>query len=415
MSISPLEAMVSRQSKYIGAPPWILTIAGFALIAVNPLVIFFIPMHDTSRYLASAALGCTSMVVGFVLLAPLAVILTERTLGPILAWCLRLNSRLLATQLSANMWRTVGTTVALTIGLGLFVAMQTWGYSMLAPFTPGDWAPDVVISIGSGIPDSMIGEVQNVAGLAKGKLLPLSFKQVKFAEDVTGYKERASATRQDNCVMIGFDPDAALGGDSPLFKFEFVEGSREDAIAKLKQDRYCLVPDHFTRETGLGLGQSFRVLPSNRDEAVEYKIAGVVSMSGWHWLSKTGFRRACAAGLMFASFDKVKADFKTGRVSMFWGNMDGSASEADIKAAIQEIANRSPKGESTDGAGGGPPGRAGLAGKGFNPKGPSVVVRTTDLPLAREWQREAARGVAVTGRTHVWLSWGEAGVGYSRE
>ncbi|MCP6134625.1 hypothetical protein NL393_36160, partial [Klebsiella pneumoniae] len=85
--------------------------------------------------------GCTAMAVGFVLLAPMAVILTERVLGPVLARLLGLNPRLLASQLSANMGRTVGTTVALTIGLGLFVAMQTWGYSMLAPFTPGDWSP----------------------------------------------------------------------------------------------------------------------------------------------------------------------------------------------------------------------------------------------------------------------------------
>ena len=53
---------------------------------------------------------------------------------------LGVNSRLLATQLTSNLWRAVGTAAALTIGLGLFVATQTWGYSMLAPFMPGDWA-----------------------------------------------------------------------------------------------------------------------------------------------------------------------------------------------------------------------------------------------------------------------------------
>ena len=76
-------------------------------------------MPDTERYIASAVAGCTSMVIGFVLLAPMAVALTERTLGPVLAFVLGLNRRLLATQLSANLWRTVGTTVAMTIGLGL--------------------------------------------------------------------------------------------------------------------------------------------------------------------------------------------------------------------------------------------------------------------------------------------------------
>lgn len=127
-----------------------MTISGLLLIAINPLVIFVIPMQDTSRYAIAAAIGYTTQIIGFVCLAPLAIIFTERLLGPLLARLLRLNRRLLATQLSSNMWRTAGTTVTLTIGLGLFVATQTWGYSMLAPFTPGEWAPDLLVYISRG-------------------------------------------------------------------------------------------------------------------------------------------------------------------------------------------------------------------------------------------------------------------------
>jgi putative ABC transport system permease protein len=363
-SVSPLEAMAPRRSIYSGRLPWVMTIAGLLLVAVNPLVVFVLPLPDTSRYMVAAAIGCTTMIIGFIMLAPMAVVLTERVLGPVLAKVMRLNARLLATQLSANMWRTVGTTVAMTIGLGLFVAMQTWGYSMLAPFTPGDWAPDLIVYLQpSGVPDSEIDAVRRVPGLKSDKFLPLAVKQVKFAEDVTGSRVRASATRQDNCVMIGFDPDVALGGNAPLFKFEFVEGTRESALAKLKLGRYCLAPDHFTRESGLGLGRKFAVLPPDHpDQPIEYEIAGVVSMQGWHWMTKTGFRRARAAGLMFASFDVVRADFNTGRTTLFWGDTDGSATEARIKAALQPIADRnfdpasarSPRRGLADGAGGGP-------------------------------------------------------------
>ncbi|OWK35814.1 ABC transporter permease [Fimbriiglobus ruber] len=320
-SVSPLEAMAPRRPVYSGRLPWVLTVAGLVLIAVNPLVVFFVPMPDTSRYIISAAAGCTTMTVGFILLVPVAVVLTERVLGPVLARLLWLNPRLLATQLSSNMWRTAGTAVAMTIGLGLFVTMQIWGYSMLGPFTPGDWAPDLVVSIGpGGVPDSDVDAVRHVPGLVADKFLPLAVKQVKFSEDVTGYKVRPSATRQDSCVMIGFDPDAALGGDSPPFKFSFVEGARDEAIAKLKKGRYCLVPDHFARESGLGVGQKFAVLPpDDPDSPLEYEIAGVVAMPGWHWLTKSGFRRGRAAGLMFCSRDVVRTDFTTGRTTLFWG------------------------------------------------------------------------------------------------
>ena len=340
--VGPLEAMVPRQSGYSGRLPWLITLVGLVLIAINPIVVFYVPMQDAARYAVSAAVGCTSMVIGFILLAPLAVILTERFLGPVAAWVLRLNPRLLATQLSANIWRTVGTTVAMTIGLGLFVTMQTWGYSMLAPFTPGDWTPDLVVSIAPpGVPDSELDAIRHVPGIASEKFIPVAVKQVKFADDVTGFKTRASATRQDTCVMVGVDPEAALAGDDPLFKFKFVEGTRAEAITKMKQGRYCLVPDHFTRESGLGVGGKFRVIPPDHpDTTVEYEIAGIVSMPGWHWMTKVGFRRGRAAGLMFASFDRVRGDFNIGRTTLFWGNLDGSATEDQIKSALQPIVDR---------------------------------------------------------------------------
>ena len=130
---------------------------------------------------------------------------------------------MLATQLTSNLWRTVGTTAALTIGLGLFVAMQTWGYSMLEPFVPGDWVPDLVVGLMPvGIPDSQIDSVRHVKGVVADQCAPLAVEQTKFAEDVTGARVRASSSRQDNCVMVGVDPEKAvvresIEGDSWLY------------------------------------------------------------------------------------------------------------------------------------------------------------------------------------------------------
>ena len=78
--------------------------------------------------------------------------------------------------------------------------------------------------------------------------------------------------------MVGVDPDAALGGDSiPCSSSGSSRGRRDGAILQLKQGRHCLVPDHFARESGLGLGGKFRVIPpGDPDHPVEYEIAGVV-------------------------------------------------------------------------------------------------------------------------------------------
>jgi putative ABC transport system permease protein len=116
--------------------------------------------------------------------------------------------------------------------------------------------------------------------------------------------------------------------------------SASEALEKLRHGRYCLVPDHFQRESGLGVGDKFAVVPPESPEhPVEYEIAGVVSMDGWHWMSK-GLRRGRAAGLMFAPYGEVRRDFGIQRVTHFWMNLDGTATEDEIKASLQTIAQR---------------------------------------------------------------------------
>jgi putative ABC transport system permease protein len=101
------------------APPdlrtWAIAgVIGAVLIAVNPLLVYVVPIADAARYGIYAALGYASMSIGSLLLAPLAVIATEAAIGPWLARAMGLEPRLLRGQLSSNLWRTLGTTLAMT-------------------------------------------------------------------------------------------------------------------------------------------------------------------------------------------------------------------------------------------------------------------------------------------------------------
>ena len=133
------------------------------------------------------AVGCTSMAIGFLLLAPLAIVATEALLGPWLARAVGLEPRLLRSQLGSNLWRTLGTTLAMSIGLGLYVAMMIWGYSMLEPFKPGDWVPDVLVTLQSGgLPDAEIDTVRHMPGVFAEQCIPLAVEQPRLAGDITG-------------------------------------------------------------------------------------------------------------------------------------------------------------------------------------------------------------------------------------
>lgn len=342
--VRPLDALAPTNRAPAVKFPWLATICGLGLIAVNPILVFYVPMPDTARYLMSALFGCTAMAIGFVLLAPAAILATERVLGPVIALLLGLNPQLLALQLSSNFWRTLGTSIALTLGLGLYVSMQVWGYSMLNPYMPGEWFPDMVAGLTpSGVPDAEIAKIGEVPGIVKGEVVPIANQQVKFVEDLTKAKAFATSSRQDNCVLMGVDGALAFGGEQPLFNFRYVAGTRADVVRKFASGgRYCLVPDHFERESNLHVGDKFQVrLPAEPDKSVEYEIAGVVNMNGWHWMSKGGLRNnggGRSAGLMFAPIERIRRDFDIKQVSFFWFNLDGTKTEDEVKESLQAIA-----------------------------------------------------------------------------
>lgn len=429
-AVDPLDAMAHQPaSGGAGRLSIWATIAGLVLIAINPVLLFVVGVEGDQLYMGTlSAVGWGAMVVGFVLLTPAAVLLTQRVFGPIVGRVLMLNPTLVASELGRNLWRTVGTAIALSVGLGLFVSLQVWGYSMLSPFVPGDWAPDVLANVHPAVlSDDAVAAVQRIESIVPGKCQPLVVEQPQLAEDLTGSMQRATVTRQDNVIMIGVDPDGALGGDNPLLAIDFVAGDRATAIEKLKTGRYCIVPDHFLRETGLGLEDTFAVLPPHDPEhPVEYRIAAAVSLPGWHWLSKGSGLRLNAvrsAAMVFADRRVVQADFALGGPSFLWFNVKAGT---DMDALRQQIADAiQPAGlpPSRNAAQAGPRGRGGVrlsltadVRRGVRGAADRTIGQMSQLPLIT--LAIASLGVvnAILGsvRTRRWEMGVLTAVGYSR-
>jgi putative ABC transport system permease protein len=362
MSVRPLEAMSPRRSV---RPSFSWTtafaVAGLALIAVNPILVCVASgsMSSDKLYAVYAGVGCTTMAVGFLLLTPAMILVVESVIGPLVARLLGLAPRLLRRQLASNLWRTLGATAALTVGLGLFAAMQIWGYSMLAPFKPGEWNPDMLVAFQrGGLPDSEIEAVRAIEGVRAEQCIPLAVEQPKLASDITDSGHRTSVIRQNNVIMIGLDPQVAFGGSDPLLKVRFVEGAPADAIAKLRRGRNCIVPDHFLRATKLKLGDRFSMVPPNSpSKRVEYTIVGAVSLPGWHWMTKfSGLRRreGRSAAMVFADYDAVRRDFELNQINFFWMDVDEHVGEMHMDEAVR-IAEAAKAAPAANGPAFGPP------------------------------------------------------------
>jgi putative ABC transport system permease protein len=330
MRVEPLDAMShSRYARPRTSWTVAFAVAGLICIAVNPTLVYVASatLSTDNLYYVYMAVGCTTMAVGFLLLTPAAIIFVERVGGPFVAWIFALEPRLLRSLLSGNQWHTLGTTAALSVGLGLFAAMQIWGYSMLEPFKPGAWNPDMLVAIQrGGLPDSEMASIRAIEGIRPGRCIPLAVEQPRLASDITQSEEHQSVICQNNVIMIGLDPEIAFGGNDPLVKVRFVEGNSAECIKRLKAGGNCIVPDHFLRATNLKLGDRFSmIVPESPSQRVEYTIVGAVSLPGWHWMTKfSGLRRreGRSSAIVFADYDTVRRDFELKQINFLWMDVD---------------------------------------------------------------------------------------------
>jgi putative ABC transport system permease protein len=144
-------------------------------------------------------------------------------------------------------------------------------------------------------------------------------------------------------VLVGLDSDRGLGGSKPLLALDWVSGPPQTVIPKLKAGRGVIVPDHFLRETGLKVGDAFKVNPpADSTRVIEYTIAGVVRLKGWHWITNlSGLRvnSGRSSALCFADHDTVAKDFDLKTIKFFWSDAAGPIDSAKLSADAQAYAS----------------------------------------------------------------------------
>ena len=338
--VRPLEAMVPARPMPHRCTTLLAAAVGILLISINPAAVFFLQASIESRSWVYWAVGYPSMVVGFLLLAPAAVLAAEKGFGYLVARILGLDPQLTTTQLSANLWRTIGTTVALCVGLALYTSTQIWGYSMLQPYFPGDWLPDALVAFQPvGLNDAELDAVRSTAGIEASQCLPVAVEQPKLADFRPGPRNQ-----QDNVILMGLEPKQAFRGEAALLQLDFIEGSRDAAVAAMERNKGCLLAENLADALGLHLGDTLELIsPHDENRRLAYEVAGVVSLPGWHWFTKfTGVRRheTRTAGIVFASYEDVRRDFRLKGIEFCWFNTDPAAPSHEIEAALQALAQR---------------------------------------------------------------------------
>lgn len=339
--IRPLDALSSTR---FSAPPrpktTTLLLVGLCLIAAAPLSVFGLPLPDDWRIACYAVVTYPALLVGMALLTPAVVVNTERFLSGVVAKLLGLDVRLLRAQLSNNLWRTVGATLALSLGLGLFVSTQIWGYSMLQPFLPGKWLPDLLVSFQpNGLDPTGVTQVKNIPGIEPSQVMPLAIEQAKLD---WGEADPPQAMGYDNTVLFGVDAMQCFSEGTPLLDIEFVDGDSQVAAQALSTGDTCVISLDFSRNSGKRIGDTITLIPpAAEQERVSYQVVGIVDLPGWQWITKfSGVRRhfVRTSSMMLVDRQSVLRKFHLKRPEFCWINLTPHANIQRVEAELQKIA-----------------------------------------------------------------------------
>ncbi len=347
----PLEAMLPMQFKRQKRLPWVSMIIGLVLIAfalasiASKIILgnkfFSLPFFQFDL------ITFPILLIGFVLIAPLIIIIVEKIFTPILCLIFRLDHRLLSQQLSNNIWRTVGTAVALMIGLGLYITMQIWGHSMMVPFSLPDRSPDMIVTfVPQGITLSDAEEFKSIPGVNSNEIIPMIVEQPKFTEDILAIPELKNywMGAADNIMIFGCDVEKTILNDDSMLTSKFIRGDKESAIRKIKEGGYCIITDqlYIRAPKRFDVGNSITVVAPNGK--IRYTIAGIVKVDGWHWITKMSRMRKSSgrtSAIAFVPFEMAAFDLQINRPNVFWLKLEDNANKEQINAKVQEIAKKS--------------------------------------------------------------------------
>lgn len=409
---SPLEAAVPSSGfmgKVSRVPVWSV-IAGLACVALQPAALLLPGLEVETRKWIFFWLGYPGLVAGALFLAPAFVRVTEWGGSWLTGLLLRVPHSFLKVQLSRNLSRSVGTAVSMSVGLALFVGVQTWGYSMLVPFSPDASTPGTLVSfLHTEFKSSDVPGLMARPSLRNSRMYPIYVDEPDIAP-AQMKSPGFSGMRNRSIVLAGIPVAEMAQGNDPLFKPVFVSGNPQEAYAMLKSTRSLLIPDTFARTVGLKAGDDLMLvnpaLQGRRSgnapdgsvprrgmgpgmQGEPWKVAGVVSFPGWHWLTKTSGMRVRRGGfvaaLAIADERWLREDYGHQGFQFIWGDTAPGVSNVELQNDLGEYALENVRRQENGGEGGVKPlvkalTRESLGGS-VTSRGDDVIFTMSKLPI----------------------------------
>ncbi len=336
----PLDAVAGSMFYETGKWAWWLPVIGLPLVLLNPLLTFTKVVPDAVR-LRMLPLSLFTTMIGFAMISPLIILTFGRLFNMGIGVLFGLDRRFLKRRYSAGKWQTIGCFVAMMVGMGLFVVVQTWGSTMLKPFQLAEKSPDASVTVfPDGIPIDRAGEVKNIKGISKS--IPMVVQNPELDEEA--YGDSLQNMMMHDMLYIGCDVSSFFGDDG-IMEADFVRGSREDAFKSLRRGGCLITESLYIKSPELfDVGKTIAIeTVDTPHRKISHEIAGVVSVPGWHLLTMSARMRrglSFVAGVVFVSETSAVADFPQAAYKTFWLKLAPGVKPADMEKPFIALAEK---------------------------------------------------------------------------
>ncbi len=321
--VTPLEAVHSQAKPVRVRTIYAAGVVGIILLLLHHRMTW---ASDRTRWLEEgyALTGTASLYFGYALLAPAIVILLGRPIARLAGRVLGVRSKLAEEPITRSPWRSSGACWVLMVGLSLIVytAVRAEGVFAIWDF-PGRlpqafvWSPRYV----SG---DVIERVRRLPGVAATTVTADVECEMKTAggngDSAAQGVIQAWLRKLTRPVFVAGETDKLLR----MMKIVFTEGSREDAVEKLKRGGYVLIPPQTARNKKLGVGDKVTVTIAGI--SAEFEVAAVIESPALD-LAVTAFQAesymqfAAASAILGTRADLIDK-FGLDIVSMFMCDID---------------------------------------------------------------------------------------------
>lgn len=321
MRVSPLAASRPQSQPPPGTVTWVAGILGVAMIAGYAYMILRLPLLRHLRNPLYPLALISLLYGGHALVTPAVIRIVGQGAVFIAAAILRVQRRLLSDQVGRAAWRSAAICCGLMVGLSLIVSLVVFSKSLASGWDFPSRFAEAFVFITPPVERHKAREIQKLKGIASSCLVNEGLRCTVYAGGLFQFPWS---------TFLAGDPDDFFD----IARLEFVQGTQEEAVAKLKKGGYILVTPEFSRTHKANLGDKVDIrvnAPGQRRH--RFEIAGVVTSPALdiaaNYFNAGGMLTQQVTFVVMGTFADAARVFKVPDVaSMFLVNFDLPATPA---------------------------------------------------------------------------------------